>query len=37
VTSLRALADQGVLPPSVVSDALRRYGIDANKPNPATV
>ncbi|MFM0618193.1 alpha-ketoglutarate dehydrogenase [Paraburkholderia nemoris] len=37
VTSLRALADQGVLPLSVVSDALRRYGIDANKPNPATV
>ena len=35
--ALKALADDGVLPPATVSEALRRYGIDPAKPNPVTV
>jgi pyruvate dehydrogenase E1 component len=37
VTALRALADQGVIDTSTVSEALVRYEIDLAKPNPATV
>jgi pyruvate dehydrogenase E1 component len=35
--SLRALADEGAVPVSKVVDAMRKYGIDAAKPNPATL
>ncbi|NKC16185.1 MAG: pyruvate dehydrogenase (acetyl-transferring), homodimeric type [Gammaproteobacteria bacterium] len=37
VATLKALADEGEIPPSRISDALKRYGIDINKPNPLTV
>lgn len=35
--SLSALADQGEIPYSTVSDAMKRYGIDPNKPDPVTI
>ncbi|MCU0896399.1 MAG: pyruvate dehydrogenase (acetyl-transferring), homodimeric type [Burkholderiales bacterium] len=35
VAALKALADQGELEPGVVAQAIRQYGIDPNKPNPA--
>ncbi|MCG8590684.1 MAG: pyruvate dehydrogenase (acetyl-transferring), homodimeric type, partial [Proteobacteria bacterium] len=34
VAALRALADEGQLDPSVVSQAIAKYGIDVEKPNP---
>jgi pyruvate dehydrogenase E1 component len=34
VTALKALAEDGVVPPSKVSEAIRKYGIDTNKPCP---
>jgi pyruvate dehydrogenase E1 component len=37
VAALRALADEGTLPASKVAEAIKKYGIDANKPNPVTV
>ena len=37
VAALRALAAQGVVPASVVTEALQRYAIDPEKPNPVTV
>ncbi len=37
VAALKALADQEVLPQSKVTEAIRKYGIDPEKPNPATV
>ncbi|MBR1212298.1 pyruvate dehydrogenase (acetyl-transferring), homodimeric type [Bradyrhizobium sp. JYMT SZCCT0180] len=37
VAALKALSEEGTLPASVVADALRKYGIDPDKPNPATV
>jgi pyruvate dehydrogenase E1 component len=37
VTALKALADDGILPMSKVSEAIRKYGIEQDKPNPATV
>lgn len=36
VTALKALADQGEIPAKTVLDAMKKYGIDANKPNPVT-
>jgi len=36
VAALKALADQGVIPPSTAGDAIRKYGIDPAKPNPLT-
>ncbi len=36
VASLKALADEGVIATSVVADAVAKYGIDPNKPNPVT-
>ncbi len=35
--ALKALADEGLLPASVVSEALERFGIDPAKPDPTTV
>ncbi|HEV3157083.1 MAG TPA: pyruvate dehydrogenase (acetyl-transferring), homodimeric type [Candidatus Baltobacteraceae bacterium] len=37
VTALKALADEGTIPAAKVTEAIRKYGIDQNKPNPVTV
>ncbi|SFU84494.1 pyruvate dehydrogenase (acetyl-transferring), homodimeric type [Halomonas korlensis] len=37
VAALRALADRGEIDRKVVADAIAKYGIDTNKPNPLTV
>ena len=37
VAALKALADEGTIKASLVADAIAKYGIDANKPNPVTV
>jgi pyruvate dehydrogenase E1 component len=37
VAALKALADEGELERSTVADAIRKYGIDPEKPHPATV
>jgi pyruvate dehydrogenase E1 component len=34
ITALKALADEGAVPVSVVTEAIGRYGIDPDKPNP---
>ncbi|WP_312551871.1 pyruvate dehydrogenase (acetyl-transferring), homodimeric type [Massilia sp.] len=36
VAALRALADEGKIDKAVVAQAIAKYGIDANKPNPVT-
>ncbi len=36
VAALKSLADEGAIKPSVVADAIAKYGIDPNKPNPVT-
>ena len=35
VAALKALADEGAVPAARVTEALRKYGIDPTKPNPA--
>ncbi|MCB2263751.1 MAG: pyruvate dehydrogenase (acetyl-transferring), homodimeric type [Candidatus Thiosymbion ectosymbiont of Robbea hypermnestra] len=37
LTALKALADEGALPASRAAQAIAKYGIDPEKPNPATV
>jgi pyruvate dehydrogenase E1 component len=37
VAALKALADEGTIPPSRVRDAIEKYRIDPDKPNPVTV
>ncbi len=37
IASLKALADEGQIQMSVVSDAIKKYGIDTTKPAPWTV
>jgi pyruvate dehydrogenase E1 component len=37
VSALSALADRGAIPRSLVGDAMKKYGIDPEKPNPVTV
>ncbi|ABS28306.1 pyruvate dehydrogenase (acetyl-transferring), homodimeric type [Anaeromyxobacter sp. Fw109-5] len=37
VAALKALADEGKLPPAKVAEAIRKYGIDPAKPAPWTV
>ncbi len=37
VAALKALADEGTIAASKVSEAIKKYGIDPNKPNPVTV
>jgi pyruvate dehydrogenase E1 component len=37
VAALKALADDGVLPATHVAEAISRYGVDPEKPNPVTV
>jgi pyruvate dehydrogenase E1 component len=37
VAALKALADEGKIPAQTVADAIAKYGIDVNKPNPVTL
>ncbi|CAK0771729.1 hypothetical protein CCP4SC76_5470018 [Gammaproteobacteria bacterium] len=37
LAALKALVDEGVIEIAMVSEAIRRYGIDPEKPNPTTV
>jgi len=37
VATLKALADEGAIPAARVSEAMAKYGLDADKPNPMTV
>ncbi|MCW8950333.1 MAG: hypothetical protein OQL17_10135, partial [Sedimenticola sp.] len=37
IAALKALADEGVIPVKQVTQAIKQYGIDADKPNPVTV
>jgi pyruvate dehydrogenase E1 component len=37
VAALKALADQGELKPKIVADAIKKYGIDPEKPDPTAV
>lgn len=37
VAALKSLADEGAISASVVAQAIEKYGIDPNKPNPVTV
>jgi pyruvate dehydrogenase E1 component len=37
VAALKALADEGGIPAQKVADAIKKYGIDPEKPNPVTV
>ena len=37
VAALKALADQEAIPRAKVADAIKRYAIDADKPNPTSV
>jgi len=37
VHALKALADEGAVPASRVTEAMKKYGLDAEKPNPVTV
>ncbi|MCB1178566.1 MAG: pyruvate dehydrogenase (acetyl-transferring), homodimeric type, partial [Leptospiraceae bacterium] len=37
ITALKALADEGAIEPKKVKEAIQKYGIDINKPNPLTV
>jgi pyruvate dehydrogenase E1 component len=36
VAALKALADDGVIPASTVAEAVAKYNLDPNKPNPVT-
>jgi pyruvate dehydrogenase E1 component len=37
VAALKALADEGALPMAKVAEAIRKFGIDPDKPNPASL
>ncbi len=37
IAALKSLADEGALPASVVVQAIEKYGINPNKPNPVTL
>ena len=37
VAALRALAAQGTVPASMAAEAIARYGIDTDKPAPASL
>ena len=37
VAALNALADDAVIPAATVADAIKKYRVDPNKPNPVTV
>ncbi|HWQ39498.1 MAG TPA: pyruvate dehydrogenase (acetyl-transferring), homodimeric type [Burkholderiales bacterium] len=37
LAALKSLADEGAMPASALAGAIKKYGIDPDKPNPATV
>lgn len=37
LAALKALADEGTIPAATVLQAIEKYGLDINKPNPLTV
>jgi pyruvate dehydrogenase E1 component len=37
VSALKALAEQGEIAPSVVSAAIKKFGLDTDKPDPTKV
>jgi pyruvate dehydrogenase E1 component len=37
IAALRGLADEGKVKPSVVEDAIKKYGIDPTRPSPMSV
>jgi pyruvate dehydrogenase E1 component len=37
IAALKALAEDGAVKPALVAEAIRKYGIDPSKPDPATV
>ena len=37
VAALKALADEGTIKPGKVSEAIKKYDIDPEKPNPIRV
>ena len=37
LAALKALADEGTISRDIVAEAMAKYGLDANKPNPLTV
>ena len=37
IAALKTLADEGTLPAAKVAEAIKKYGIDADKPNPMKV
>jgi pyruvate dehydrogenase E1 component len=37
VTALKALADDGVLDQKTVAQAIEKYGIDPDRPDPVTL
>src|SRR6185295_15410819 len=37
LAALRALADDGAIKPQMIADAIAKYGIDVDRPNPVTV
>ena len=37
LAALKALADEGKLPASKAAEAIKKYKLDANKPNPTTI
>lgn len=36
-TAIETLVEQGKLPKTMAAEAMKRYGIQADKPNPVTV
>ena len=37
VTALKALADDGILEQKIVAEAIKKYGIDPDRPDPVTL
>jgi pyruvate dehydrogenase E1 component len=37
VTALKALADDGAIDQKMVAEAIRKYGIDPDRPDPVTL
>jgi pyruvate dehydrogenase E1 component len=37
IAALKALSEDGSVPPETVKSAIEKYGIDPGKPNPVTV
>lgn len=37
IATLKALADEGTIPAKQAADAIKKYNVDPNRPNPATI